>query len=139
MPNGTAVQLQSAIVDRLRQTAAVTDLVTADDIFDRSQRPERDLCIVVGEDQIIDEPHTLADDSLRAYVTLHIWHKSQHTLMVKNVADAIRVAIRAPIAINAARIVRLKFQNARVLRDPGGNYIHGIVTLNALLQEGDFA
>jgi hypothetical protein len=136
MPDGTAVQLQSAIVTRLRQTSAVTALVNADDIFDRSQRPERDVCIVVGEDQVIDEPHTLADDSLRAYVTLHVWHLSQNFTLVKNISDAIRAAIKAPMAIAGARIVRLKFQNARFMRDPGGNYIHGVVTLNALLQEG---
>jgi Protein of unknown function (DUF3168) len=135
MPNGTAVQLQTAIVTRLRQTPAVTGLVNADNIFDKSQRPESDLCIVVGEDQILDEPHTLADDSLRAYVTLHVWHKSPNFETVKNVSDAIRAAIRAPMTIEAARIVRLRFQNARFLRDPGGNYVHGVVTLNVLLQE----
>jgi hypothetical protein len=135
MPNGTAVQLQSAIVTRLRQTSAVTSLVNADNIFDRSQRPGSDLCIMVGEDQLIDEPHTLADDPLRAYLTLHIWHKSQNFELVKNVSDAIRAAIKAPMAIAAARIVRLRFQNARFMRDPGGDYVHGVVTLNALLQE----
>jgi hypothetical protein len=133
--DGLAIQLQIAVVTRLRQTSAVTALISGDAIFDRSQRPELDLCIVVGEDQWMDEPHTLADDSLRAYLTLHVWHLSQNFTTVKNVNDAIRQAIRAPMAIADARIVRLKYQSGRFLRDPGGNYVHGVVTLNALLQE----
>jgi Protein of unknown function (DUF3168) len=134
--DGLAVQLQSSIVTRLRQTSAVTDFVPADNIFDRSQRPERDVCIVVGEDQILDEPHSLADDSLRAYLTLHVWHLSQNFTTVKNIADGIRIAVRDrfKIKVPSATVVRLKFQSARFMRDPGGNYIHGVITLNALLQ-----
>ena len=143
MADGLEVALQKAIVARLRADANVTALVDPDNIFDRSQRPERDLCIVTGEDQWIDEPHTLKDDLLRAYLTLHIWHLSQDTTTVKNIVSAIRHMVRAtPMEIAEAKIIRLKFQNAKYFRDPGGNYIHAVVTLNALIQlqppESDF-
>jgi hypothetical protein len=136
MSDGLSVQLQTALVTRLRQTPAVTNFVPADNIFDRSQRPEKDVCIVVGEDQIIDEPHSLADDSLRAYLTLHLWNKSQNFETVKNISDGIRVVVRNPVKIKvpSATVVRLRFQSARFMRDPGGDYVHGVVTLNALLQ-----
>lgn len=135
MADGLAVQLQTSIVTRLRATTAVTSLVPSSDIFDRSQRPERPVCIVVGEDQIVDEPHTLADDSLRAYATLHVWHLSQDMTTVKNISDAIRAAIKPQFTLATARVVRLKFASARFMRDPGGVYVHGVVTLSVLMQE----
>lgn len=81
MPNdGTTVQLQAAIVARLRATPAVTALCPAANIFDRSMRPEVPISIVLGEDQVVFEGITLAGNHVSIFTTLHLWNKAQDTL-----------------------------------------------------------
>ncbi len=64
--------LQTAIRSRLIAAPAVTALVPADSIFDRSGRPERDTCIIIGEGHSIysDRYRTFFD---KAYATINIW------------------------------------------------------------------
>lgn len=135
MPDGTAVALQKAIVARLRGNADVIALVPAADIFDRSTRPERPVCVIIGEDQVVRDPITYADDTVRVYTTLHLWNKAQDFELVKNVGDAIRRAMRARFVVAGMYVVYTAFGDARYMRDPGGEYVHGVVTFNFLVQE----
>lgn len=127
--------LQAAIVGRLRNDAAVTAIVPAADIFDRSSRPERPIYVVIGEDQIVREGATLADRHWRTFTTMHLWHRAQDFATLKNLTDAIRAAVREPFTLPDARVVRLTFEGARFLRDPGGEYLHAVVTIEALIEE----
>jgi hypothetical protein len=137
MPN-TSVDLQSALVARLRGDTNVTALCPADCIFDRSMRPEKDVCVILGEGDINRYPLTLHDDSILIYPTLHLWNRAQDFALVKNLGDAIRTSFRARFA----GVVRFAFKQAHYMRDPGGNYVHGVLTFSALIQEvvqfGDF-
>jgi hypothetical protein len=135
MTDGTALNLQTALVARLRGAAAVTALVPADAIFDRSDRPERPVCIIVGEDQMIREEMNLADDTVRNYFTLHVWRQARDFGTVKNIVDAIRLAIRDPWSVVGADVIRFVFESVRYIRDPDAEYVHAVVTLNALVQE----
>src|SRR5262245_13352792 len=130
MSDGTAVALQKAIVTRLRGDAGVTALVPAEDIFDRAMRPERPICVVIGEDQLVREPLTYADNHVRVYFTLHLWQKSQDFATIKALGDAIRKAMRARFVVTGIYVIYLAFGNLRYMRDPEGEYVHGVVTFS---------
>jgi hypothetical protein len=135
MPDGTSVAMQKAVVARLRGDTAVTALVPAADIFDRSTRPEKSICVVLGEEQIVREPMTFQDNHVRVYLTLHLWHKSQDFATVKNLGDAIRKAMRARLVAMGVAVIYFAFDSVRYMRDPDGEYVHGVVTFNSLVQE----
>ena len=127
--------MQKAVVARLRGDAGVTALVPADGIFDRSMRPELPICIVLGEDQVVREPLTYQDDHVRVYFTLHLWQQAQDFSVIKNLGDAIRKAMRARFVVPGIYVVYSSFGDARYMRDPGGEYLHGVLTFSALIQE----
>jgi hypothetical protein len=133
----TEFLFQMALVERLRATTSITEIVPAANIFDRTMRPEVDICIVLGEDQVIREDLTYADNNIRLITTLHLWDKRQYFSTVKILTGKIRTAIRAPLLLTgtAARVIRTAFDNARFFRDPGGDYVHGVVILSSLIQE----
>ncbi|WP_170149579.1 DUF3168 domain-containing protein [Rhodoplanes roseus] len=135
MSDGLAVQLQTAVVARLRAAPAVVALCPADQIVDRSSRPETDVLVVVGEDQIVREDVTLADNYMHAFITLHLWHKAEDLRLVKNLADAVRSALRSGVTIGGGEVSQWRFQGSRFLRDPGGEYAHAVVTFESLIAE----
>lgn len=139
MPDGTSVALQKALVTRLRGDAGVLAIVPAADIMDRSTRPERDLCVLVGEDHMVRDDLLLSDNVSKMYLTLHLWHRAQDFATVKNLSDAIRKAMRMRLVVPGINVVYAAFVDARYLRDPGGEYVHGVVTFSAMIIEPDMA
>lgn len=135
MSDGTTVQLQKAIVARLRGTPAVVALCPSAAIFDRSTRPEVPICILLGEDQVVFEGLTYAQNHVSIFTTLHLWQKAQDFTTLKNLADAIRSAMRPRLFLFGATVVRTAFSGARFLRDPGGEYVHAVVTFESLIEE----
>ncbi len=135
MPDGTSVAIQKALVARLRGNADVTNIVPATDIFDRSKRPERDRCIVLGEEQFVQETTTLNDASARVYVTLHLWNKAQDFELVKALGDAVRKALKPRFVISGLYVAGQYFGGARYLRDPDGEFVHGVLTMTFLIME----
>lgn len=135
MPDGATVQLQTAIVARLRATPAVIALCPAANIFDRSMRPEVPVSIVLGEDQLVNEGLTYARNHISVFTTLHLWNKVQDFATLKNLTDAIRAAMRVPLHLSVANVVQTVFSGARFLRDPGGEYVHAVVTFESLIEE----
>jgi hypothetical protein len=75
--DGTMVQLQKAIVARLRATPAVTALCPSANIFDRSMRPEVPISIVLGEDQVVFEGITWTENHISIFTTLHLWQSTR--------------------------------------------------------------
>lgn len=139
MNNDPSAAVQMALRERLVTTAAVTNLVPAESILDRNQRPVPDPSIIIGEDQVIDTGLTIARDYVRVFSTVHIWKKEVSLAGVKLIAGAIRRAI--------GRVRRLdlvdpdfvcsdcKIDSARFLRDPDGETSHGILVINSLVQQ----
>jgi hypothetical protein len=132
-----ALALQKAIRARLASFAPVTALVPASNIFDRHARPESFPAIVMGEDQELGEDVTLTRHHLRVFATLHLWHREPGLTGVKAIAGAIRNAVRAgfPELDTPYRRVDLRYESARFLRDPDGITSHGVVTLEARIED----
>lgn len=131
------VVFQKALRLRLAGTPAVAALVPADCMLDRNERPAPDPSIILGEMQAIDEGESIARKLTRIYMDLHIWKKERSTAGVKAIAGEIRTAIRAGRLALAGgfHCVDCRVSSSRFLRDPGGEFSHGVVTLDALVEE----
>lgn len=132
-----ALALQKAVRTRFTSYAPVTALVPADNILDRNARPELFPCIVIGEALEVAEDVTLTRHHLRVFADCHIWTRETGTTAAKAIAGAVRDAVKAgfPELDTPYRRVDIRFDNARFLRDPDGITAHGIVTLEALIED----
>ena len=126
-----SLALQAAIGARLAASAAVTALVPAEGIFDRSGRPELDRCIVIGEGQ------SVYDDFYgTAYATLHVWVKEGGLATSKEIVGACRAALKdRPWSLTGYFTHDLRVTNTHFMRDSQGEYSHGVVTVRAIVQE----
>ena len=82
----------------------------------------------LGEDQVVRKPITLKDDCVLIYTTMHPWHKAQDFETIKNLGDAIRKAMRSRFVVAGMFVAYHSLENVRYMRDPGGEYIHGVIT-----------
>lgn len=131
-----AYALQIALRTRLTADPAFSALIPSANVIDSHGLPERFPCAILGEDQEVGEDLTFERRHVRVFQTLHVWHREPGLAHAKQVAGAIRAAIRGelPALENGARLVDLRFEGARFLRDPGGALSHGVVTLEALVE-----
>ena len=126
-----SLALQQAVGARLAASAAVTVLVPAEGIFDRSGRPELDRCIIIGEGQSVYE-----DFYGTAYATLHVWVKEAGLATSKEIAGACRDALKdRPWALAGYFTHDLRVTNTHFMRDSQGEYSHGVVAVRAIVQE----
>lgn len=128
--------VQIAIRTRLIATAAVTDLVPADNIVDINSRPAPDPAIILGEDQEVDEGR-IDRKVTRVYSTLHVWKREPSLEGVKAIAGAIRAALHARISAESSghHIGDCYVSGTRFLRDPDGETSHAVVTIETLVAE----
>jgi hypothetical protein len=126
-----SLALQAAVGARLTASAGVIALVPAEGIFDRSGRPELERCIIIGEGQAVyDDFHGTA------YATLHVWVKEAGLTTSKEIAGACRDALKdRPWSLAGYVTHDLRVTNTRFMRDPQGEYSHGVVTVRAIVQE----
>jgi hypothetical protein len=129
--------LQKAIRGRLVGSPALVALVPAANIVDRHGRPSAFPSVIMGEDQEVDAEITFERRHIRVFVTLHVWDRSPNLVSIKAIAGAIRSAVHGvDLALDEGRLLDLKATGARYLRDPDGLTAHGVVTLEALIEEG---
>ncbi|MDX3975792.1 DUF3168 domain-containing protein [Shinella sp.] len=131
------VAFQKGLRLRLAGTPAVSGLVPATSMLDRNERPAPDPSIILGEMQSIDEGQSIARKLTRIYMDLHIWKKDRSTAGVKAIAGEVRTAVRAGrIVLEVGfHCVDCRIASQRFLRDPGGEFCHGVVTIDALVEE----
>ncbi len=131
------LELQAAILARLRGASAVTALVPAASILDRNERPAPRPSIVLGESQLVDEGTSLKRLHHRIYHDLHIWVTEPSTQTCKAISWAIRQAIHSGrLQLGGGfHCADARVSQARHLRDPDGVSSHGVVTINALVVE----
>lgn len=125
--------LQKALLARLATSADVVALVPAADMVDGHGIPQRFPCIVLGEGQVVREPLTMEARHRRLYATLHVWAKSMP--VVRAIAGAVTAAVEhQPIQLEGGhRAVSTVVSNTRFLRDPDGETVHGVVTVDCLV------
>ena len=129
--------LQKAVTARLISSAGVMSLLPAENILDRNERPNPDNCIIIGEGQSVDEGNSIARQLTRVYLDLHLWKKEVSTQGTKVLAGVIRKAIldgRLKLD-DGFHCVDCRVSSMRFLRDPDGETSHGIVTIDAKVQE----
>ena len=137
--------LQTALRSRLSGFAVLTAIVPAANILDHSGPAQRFPSIMIGEGQTVYEQtsQTLDREMTRVYLDLHIWAKADDLGPAKQIAGAIRDAIRdaSPWSIEDHRLVDLILPTIRFMRDRESDtpLAHGVVTINALLQEAALA
>lgn len=131
-----SLALQKAIRSRLVSDLNVLALVPASNIIDSHKRPQTFPAIVLGEDTWTDADLTFDRRHVTVYATLHLWNKEPGLTGVKELAGAIRKAFRNGVELEGGRCVELHFESARFIRDPDG-LAHGVVTLEALVEEGE--
>lgn len=129
--------VQEAIRDRLVGTAAVTALVPATSIFDRHERPAREVMIVLGESQDVDAGSDLKRRQVRVYHTLHVWKAEPSLEGVKTICGVVRTAINGKRLDLGAGFHAIDgyVASMRYLRDPQGKFSHGVITVEVLVQE----
>ncbi|WP_288427104.1 DUF3168 domain-containing protein [uncultured Agrobacterium sp.] len=129
--------LQKAVGDRLVASPEILGLVPEANILDRNERPNPRPSIVIGEGQSLDEGDSIARTLTRIYMDLHIWVEELGTETSKRIAGAIRTAVKTgnfPVS-DGFHFADCRVRGTRFLRDPDGKTSHGIVTIDALVQE----
>lgn len=129
--------VQVAIRARLVATPAVVALVPAASILDRNQRPVPSPSIVLGESQAVDEGDSIARNRARVYHILHVWKREPSLEGVKVICAAIRRAIHAGRLDFGAgfHCADVRVSSMRQMRDPDGETSHGVVTVEALVED----
>lgn len=132
-----ALALQIALRARLLETPEVIDLVPAEHILDRNQRPNPDPSIILGEAQEMDDDDSLDRRLVRVYHTLHVWRQEASLEGVTAIMAAVRTAALAGrLALSPGfHCIDLRVASSRAMRDPDGETSHGVLTLEARIQE----
>lgn len=132
---GTAAQL--AIRAALVASPAVVALVPAGQIYDRHKRPALSFpCILLGEDDAQDVG--VASGNLTdVRHTVHVWKAEPSTEGVKAICDTLRkvLARRLPVPVAGVTCAGCRVVSVRVMRDPGGDYSHGVVVVRLTMHE----
>lgn len=129
-----SLELQKAIRTRVVNNPAVIALVPATSIFDRSTRPEKFPCVIVGDAQTVLEPITLSRSHVRIFSDIHIWTNEDSLIDVKVIAGQVQRALAAKPAVAGFHLVDWLIRGVRLLRDPG-SFGHAVVTVEALVNE----
>lgn len=131
-----ALAVQKAIRGRLVSTPAVTDLVAANAILDRNERPAPDPSIIIGEAQTVDEGE-YRRRHVMVYHDLHVWKRESGTTGANAITGAIRAAIHDSRLIldDGWHCAGCHVSNTRILRDPDGETSQGVVTVETLVAE----
>ena len=131
-----SLALQTAVRSRLIADPAVTALVLASNIFDRSRRPEAFPCIALGDGQTVNEGITYARSFVRVFLDLHVWVKSEALADAKAITGPMEHALESNPAwtLDGGTVTDFRISHSRFMRDPGGELQHAVVTAEALIQ-----
>lgn len=134
-----SLAVQKALRARFIATPGLVALVPAANILDRNERPVPDPSILLGDDQVVDANVAVARDYVKVFSTLHIWKKEPSLEGVKMITGAIRRAIgrvqRLDLDSADYFCTDIKINSSRFLRDPGGEFSHGVLVIECLVQE----
>lgn len=125
---------QRLAVVTMRANAALLKLVPASNIFDRHTRPEVFPCVVVGEAQTVaDEAECVVGSEV--FLTIHVWTVEQNFTTCKEIAGAVRSALRGLEGKFDGHELWFTFEDSTFLRDPSGSHSHGVLNFMAIAEE----
>ncbi|WP_034996444.1 DUF3168 domain-containing protein [Beijerinckia mobilis] len=129
MSDDPSLTLQIAI----RQALISSPNMSGITVFDRAKTPEIFPCVIIGEGQNVAADINLGRDYINTYLDLHIWTKEDNLASVKKISGTVKDIIKhAPANLS---VIDLKINSTRFLRDPSGDYSHGVITVEALMKE----
>lgn len=130
-----SLALQTALRGVLISSASLVALVPAANIYDRSARPERFPCVILGDGHTALREITLSRSHVDATLDLHVWTHEQDLASVKIIAGAVNDALRGAV-LNPAdhRVIDFKINSTRFIRDPGLEHSHAVINIEALLE-----
>jgi hypothetical protein len=130
-----SLDLQKAVRARLLATSAVTGLVPAGSIVDRSGTPATFSSILIGEGQTT-PGGDIARRRHEVFADLHIWTEESGLAVCKNIASAIRAALAdGRWTFDHFHVADLYISSSRFMRDPDGKHGHGVISLSAIVVE----
>ena len=121
---------QRFAVTTMRAYAPLTVLVPVLNIFDKTGRPERFPCVIVGEGQTVGDDIDCADLS-EVYLTFHAWTTETGLSEVKEIAGAVRRALRDAEGEQDGFRMWFAFEDTVYLRDPDGSHGHAVISFRA--------
>jgi len=131
------IAVQTAIRTHLVGDAAVTALVPAGSIVDRGATTFRSPSIILGESVIQPFATFTTARVVRVLHTLHVWQNGPSLEGVKAICAAVLAAVRAErLELGAGfHCVDWRISSGRVMRDPNGETMHGVLTADVTVEE----
>lgn len=118
---------QRFAVATMRTYGPLISLVPDLNIFDKTGRPERFPCVIVGEGQTVGDDIDCADLS-EVFLTFHAWTIENGLSEVKDIAGAVRRALRNAEGEQDGFRLWFEFEDTVFLRDPGGQHGHAVIS-----------
>ncbi|KEA07481.1 DUF3168 domain-containing protein [Rhizobium rhizogenes] len=120
------LELQGAIVSRLKADAAIAGLVGAR-IYDQPPTPVIYPYFTIGEAQTLRDDATCINGS-QVFLTMHAWSQTVGFPEVKRVADAVVESLHlAPLTLPTNRLVSIMHRQTRTFRDADGLTSHAVL------------
>lgn len=120
------LELQGAIVSRLKSDAAVKALVSGR-VYDQAPTPVSYPYFTVGEAQVLRDDATCISGS-QIFLTMHAWSRASGFPEVEKIADAVVDALHlASLTLATNRLISLMHRQTRTFRDPDGLTSHAVI------------
>lgn len=139
---------QLALQQALRAALLASDdlllLVPAAHILDTHMRPPPSPSIILGEDVTAPSDGNVNRDRAEVWHDMHVWVAELSTVRAKQIMGAVREALRLDGEglfdwqwrrpdLGQYQLVDWHISRERVMRDPGGEMSHGVMTLRAVI------
>lgn len=128
-------ELQTAIFDALVADADVGAIVD-DRIHDGHVEGLTYPCVTFGPSDSVEDDRECITGSIET-VQIDCWTRSSGRLgPCKDLVDAVKAALhKADIELDVNALVQITVSGKRVFRDPDGITAHGVLTVEAILEE----
>lgn len=129
-----SLELQVAIVSRLKATPAVTAVI-GDRVFDNVPEDADFPYVTVGDgDETSDDVDCI--NGFEISLDIDVWSRDVGFPEAKTISDAIRRALTSPdITIPTNALVYFRHRQTRFLRDPDGLTSHAVMTFEAFAEQ----
>ncbi len=131
-----SVALQKSIRSTLIADTGVLGFIGSDAVLDRSTKPERFPCVVIGEGQTIFNRIAYGQRVTHEYTTIHVWTSGEALIDAKALAGVVAEALAGGVGeVPGFHVVGSTVTNVRAMRDPSNRLVHAVVTFEALIEE----